>query len=52
MAQKKSQNYWSLWANCDELRGGMDGMSGLMVTLWADPARVAAARDQGVYWAD
>ena len=23
------------------------GMSGLMVTLWADPARVAAARDQG-----
>src|SRR3970282_1812167 len=24
MAIKKSDLYWSLWASCDELRGGMD----------------------------
>ena len=33
MAIKKSELYGSLWASCDELRGGMDA-SQYKITCW------------------
>jgi hypothetical protein len=42
MAIKKSDLYSSLWASCDELRGGMDRWAGFAVGVLQDSRQQAA----------
>ena len=44
MAIKKSDLYSSIWASCDELRGGMDASQYKDYVLWARPFKSGFTR--------